>query len=311
MASWRFADRNRMTSLRGIFLLVAVAGANPAAAADPIVPAEMPAAAQRVPVVALETPPAVDGDLGEWTDDGWIRVTIQPAVKDDADNRIGTIEVQLRAGVHGDRFYFAARWPDRRADTVYKPWEWRGDRYRRGKRLDDMFAARFDLAGDYHNCMIADVDYRVDVWLWSAARSNVAGYADDTWQMVTTKFTENAAEYTGPQGKTVYIRKKRDTGTPVYANTKPDRRTFQGDKLPGIKWDATPDGSAADVRAKGVWADGHWQLEMSRALVTGHDDDAELPLGAMRVGAVAVFDRNSGEHKSVSGDLHYDFSALR
>jgi hypothetical protein len=50
---------------------------------------------------------------------------------------------------------------------------------------------------------------------------------------------------------------------------------------------------------------------MGRVLVTGHDDDAELPLGGVRVGAIAVFDRNAGEDKSVSGDLHFDFGALR
>jgi len=300
-----------MLHIRGILLLVATAGSGPAVAAANITPAEMPAEPLRVPVEALAAAPVVDGDLGDWSGDGWITVTVHPAVRDDADNRLGTIDVLLRAGVHQGRFYLAARWPDRRADAVYKPWEWRGDRYRRGKRLDDMFAARFDLAGDYHSCMIADATYQVDLWLWSAGRSNPVGYADDLMQAITTRFTENAAEYTGPGGKTVYIRKKRDAGTPAYTNTRPDRRTFQGDKLPGVAWESPPTGSAADILAQGVWADGHWQLEMSRALVTGHEDDAELPLGALRVGAVAVFDRNSGEHKSVSGDLHYDFSALR
>jgi hypothetical protein len=31
----------------------------------------------------------------------------------------------------------------------------------------------------------------------------------------------------------------------------------------------------------------------------------------VRVGAIAVFDRNNAEHKNVSGDLHYDFGDLR
>ena len=300
-----------MRSVRGLMLLAATVACGPAVAADAIKPAEMPAEPQRIPVAELARAPTIDGDLAEWRTEGWQAVTVRPAVQDDADNRLGTIDVQLQAGVHDGRFYLAVRWPDAREDTLYKPWEWRGSRYSRGKRLDDMFAARFDLAGDYHSCMIADTEYKVDVWLWSAGRSNPTGVADDMWQLITTKYTENAAEYTGPGGKTVYIRKLRDDGTPGYETHKPDRKTFQGDKLPGIVWEGTPGGSAADVAARATWADGHWQLEMSRALVTGHADDAELPLGGVRVGAIAVFDRNGGEDKSVSGDLHYDFGALR
>ena len=86
---------------------------------------------------------------------------------------------------------------------------------------------------------------------------------------------------------------------------------FAGERLPGIHWEVRAEGSAADVSARATWADGTWRLEMSRALVTGHADDAELPLGGVRVGAIAVFDRNAGEDKSVSGDLHFDFGALR
>jgi hypothetical protein len=292
-------------------MLAAAAAFEPAAAADIIKPSERSAEPQRIPVAVLAAAPTVDGDPAEWAADGWQRITVRPAVQDDNDNRLGTIDVELQVGVHEGRFYLAARWPDAREDARYKPWEWRGNRYRRGKRLDDMFAARFDLGGDYHSCMIAGVEYKVDVWLWSAGRSNPSGVADDMWQLITTKYTENAAEYSGPDGKTVYIRKRRDDGTPGYEVNKPDRKTFQGDKLPGIHWDVKAEGSVADVSAKANWSDGTWRLEMSRVLDTGHDDDAVLPAGEVRVGAIAVFDRNAGEDKSVSGDLHFDFGALR
>jgi len=271
----------------------------------------MPATPQVVPVAALDAAPEVDGELAEWGTDGWVRVEVFPAVEDDDQNRLGRITVELRVGVHGERIYLAARWPDARADTKYKPWEWSGERYRRGKWEDDMFAARFDLDGDYNSCMLADTEYRVDTWIWSAGRSNPSGFADDGLQLITTRFLDGAAEYAGPNGKTVYIKKSRDEGTAGYETTRPDRKVFQGDRLPGIEWPGPPSGSAADVAARATWADGHWRLEMARALVTGHADDAELPRGQVRVGAIAVFDRNSSEHKSVSGDLHFDLGALR
>lgn len=291
-------------------LLLLAAATLPAAAAT-LVPARMPATPQPVVVAVLATAPQVDGDLGDWAADGWSKVAVRPAVENDDQNRVGAIEVDLRAGVHDGRFYLAARWPDVRADTEFKPWEWDGNRYRRGRRLDDMFAVRFDLDGDYNSCMIAAADYRVDVWQWSAGRSDPTGYADDGWQLITTRFLDHAAEYTGPSDKTIYIRKSRDMGVAGYVTAKPERKTFQGEKLPGIDWTGAPAGSAADVTAKGTWVDGHWQVEMSRALATGHDDDAVLPPGAIRVGAIAVFDRQGAEHKSVSGDLHFDFGALR
>ena len=133
----------------------------------------------------------------------------------------------------------------------------------------------------------------------------------DTWQLITTRFQEQAAEYEGPSGKTVYIKKSRDDGEPIYENTRPDRNKFAGDRLPGIEQLPSPAGSVADVSAKGAWVDGHWQLELSRKLDTGHADDAVLAKGKQRRGAIGVFERGSAEHKSVSGELLFDFGALR
>ncbi len=266
-------------------------------------------AAQVVPVPVLKAAPAVDGDLGEWGEWGWQTVTINPAVEGDDQNRTGTLDVQLRLGVHGDRVYVAARWADDKEDLEYKPWEWSRNRYRRGKDRDDMFAIRFEMNGDYNRCMIAEVDYGVDVWLWSAGRSNRSGYAMDMWHSIGTGFVDGAAEYKGPTGKTVYIRKGSDDGEPIYVNTRPDMRTHQGDVLPGIELTPSPSGSVADVAAKGVWRDGFWHLEMSRKLDTGYADDAVLRPGGTVNGAIAVFDRAFAEHKSVSGTLTFEFAA--
>ena len=37
-----------------------------------------------------------------------------------------------------------------------------------------------------------------------------------------------------------------------------------------------PTSSRADIRARGVWADGYWTVEFGRALQTGHEDDVQL-----------------------------------
>ena len=177
-----------------------------------------------VTVARLPAAPTLDGMLDEWGDDGWQTIKIKPAVRNDAKNRTGELDVQIKTGVANEMFYFAARWPDTKADTEYKPWEWKRNKYKRGKDRDDMFALRFDLEGDYNRCMVADADYKVDIWLWSAGRSDPAGLADDMWQQMSTSMLDNAAEHKSPSGRTVYIRKVRDGGNPIYRNTRPALR---------------------------------------------------------------------------------------
>lgn len=54
-----------------------------------------------------------------------------------------------------------------------------------------------------------------------------------------------------------------------------------------------------------------WQLEFGRALVTGQADDVPFKPGEKLLGQMAVFNRGSAEHKSVSEPLLFDFSALK
>ncbi|WP_207064012.1 ethylbenzene dehydrogenase-related protein [Motiliproteus sp. SC1-56] len=285
-------------------LLVAAVASTPL-----IAPAAL--AETRVAVSALAAAPAIDGDLSDWGDN-WQKVHIKPALADDDKNRTGELEVELQVGVAGDEVFFAARWPDAQADLKYRPWEWnkRRKKYSRGKDRDDMFAVRFDMAGDFNTCMIEDADYEVDVWLWSAGRSNERDYATDMWHKITLDRLENAAEYETPSGNTVYIQKEADAGLPGFENTRVKRTDFQGDEVPGIEFTPGPRGSIGDVAAKGVWKDGYWHLELKRKLETGHDDDVVLKRGGTKKGQIAFFNENYAEHKSVSDALVFDFSGL-
>jgi DMSO reductase family type II enzyme heme b subunit len=256
-----------------------------------------------ITAVRLDAAPMVDGDLKEWGDDGWTAIPVAPAVEDDPQNTTGRLEVRLKAAVAGDTLFIAARWPDDTPDTEYKPWLWQRNKYVRGKERDDMFAVRFHMSGTYDTCMLTDKTYTVDVWLWSAGRSNARGYADDMTHLVTTEQQDEAAEHEFKPGRMVYIRKQRDAGTPIYVYTRPERDKFKGERLPGVAYDEPPSGSVADVQAKGTWRNGHWHLEMARRLDTGQADDVILKAGTRIPGAVAVFNKGESEHKSVSGDL--------
>ena len=275
---------------------------------------------QVVPVQVLAKPPKVDGNLADWSNGGWTEVPIKPALAaadrpkyglepGDDRNATGELRLQLKAGVHGGRFYLALRYPDAEADTLHKPWELRGDKYGEGKQREDMLAVRFHLDGDFDRSMLSNKEYRADVWQWSAARTNPAGVAEDLVHRVTTRLTENAAEYTPPSGRTIYIVKQRDAGNAPYRML-PRPKENRGNRTPSFE-PQTPSGSAADVAAKGEWKAGFWQLEFGRALDTGHDDDVVFRPKTKLLGQIAVFNKGYSEHKSVSEALLFDFSAVK
>jgi hypothetical protein len=273
---------------------------------------------QVVAVSRLAAAPQLDGSLADWPKDGWSALKVAPAVAggerekfglDPEDRNVtGTLNVELRAGVFGDRFYLAVRWPDDAADTEYKGWEWAGNKYVEGKRRDDAFALRFHLSGDYDRTMLSAKSYIADVWFWSAARTNPTGYAEDWTHQVSTRMIEDAAEYAVKGVGTVFIKKLRDSGSGPYKPL-PRPKDKAGERLPSFEVLKSPAGSIADVTAKGRWAAGKWSLELSRKLDTGHADDAAFAAGKKLLGQIAVFNRAADENKSVSESLLFDFTA--
>ncbi len=264
-------------------------------------------AEQTIAVTPQSVAPVIDGDLSDWPAD-WSKVSIDVALDGDKKNRTGALDVELQSMVVGDRIFIAARWPDANEDRNYKPWVWAKKQYKRGKDREDMFAVRFDMGGDFNSCMIAEADYDVDVWLWSAARTDPHSYANDMWHKITMNPIEDAAEYETEGGTVIYIKKGADEGRPGYKNAKvKKRKEFQGDELPSIDLSKEPKGSVADVSAKGVWKDGFWQLELSRQLNTGHADDVVLAGVDSIKGQIAVFNQGFAEHKSVSKELVFSF----
>jgi hypothetical protein len=224
-------------------------------------------------------------------------------------NVTGSLTVQVKAAVARGRLYLAVKYPDASEDKEYRGWEWNGERYAEAKKLDDLFSVRFHLGGEYDRSMLSGREYQVDVWLWSAARTNPAGVAEDYSHAISTRGIEDAAEYVLPDGRTVYIKKTRDAGTAPY-KTLPRPKENRGARLPAFELQK-PAGSVADVVAKGVWRAGEWQLEFGRALDTGNVDDVVFRPGGKVLGQLAVFNKANAEHKSVSEPLLFDFSAVK
>ncbi|WP_210395517.1 ethylbenzene dehydrogenase-related protein [Motiliproteus sediminis] len=273
--------------------------------------AEM-AAPRDLVVQKMTTAPVIDGNLSEWGS-AWELIPVDEAIEGDNKNRLGKVDVELQVAVAGDEIFVAARWPDKSESRAYKPWSWKKarKRYSRGKDRDDMFALRFDMGGDFRTCMIEKANYDVDVWLWSAGRSDQVNYATDGWHRISFELQMDAAEYEMDDGTVIYIKKQSDEGQAGFENNKPKRKEFEGDELPGVELVGEPRGSIGDVAAKGVWKDGYWHLEMKRKLDTGHSDDVSLAgIDSIR-SQIGVFDQGFAEHKSVSGELRLDFTQAR
>lgn len=262
---------------------------------------------QQLEVAPLDFNPQTDGELNEWQALEPVLITVRPAIENDKENSTGTIEVKLWIGVRDGVIHVAAQWPDDASNTDFRPWVWRGKKYKRSKTRDDMFALRFALAGEYNRSMIADANYTVDVWVWSAGRSNLAGNASDHKHTISLKMKEDVADYQTESGKTVYIDRDKDEGNIGFATQKPGK-TKTAARLPSIEISSDASGSVADVTARGRWKDGVWRLEMQRLLDTGHDDDVRLFAGQEILGQIAVFNKSGGQHKSVSEPLLFRFS---
>jgi len=263
-----------------------------------------------ITLTALSKTPTVDGELTEWGSDKWHPIILKPAQEKHEKKLPAELLVELKIAILDGMFYMAAKWPDSKPDLEYKNWVWRANKYRRGKKLDDMFAIRFDMEGDYNQCMISGSSYNVDVWLWSSARSNLTDYAEDMYHRISTRYIENAAEYENKQGKTVYIKKKKDAGIASYAYKRINRKKKQKDKLSSVKVIENPSGSVIDVKAKAKWKNGKWYIEMARKLDTGNEDDVLLKDKKNIRASIAVFNHNASENKNKSNTLLIQLNPL-
>ena len=67
----------------------------------------------------------------------------------------------------------------------------------------------------------------------------------------------------------------------------PEVAQWEGAAIPAIVL-RKPEGSVGAWRARGIWQDGQWIVEMSRKLDTGHDDDKRLQPGGIYTWSPAV-----------------------
>jgi hypothetical protein len=200
----------------------------------------------------------------------------------------------------GANVHVLLAWKDKTKSDQHKPFVWsKEDRaYGEAKDIEDSCYLAFELEGRFNANMRAGIDAKWDLWQWKAARTNPSGYAMDKFHIYTRKKPEGGvkAEFVKLlDGKFGYIQRPEDAGKSATKKNLPPKDR-KGDTL--AQYEAqVPDGSAADVRAKGAWKDGVWTVEFTRKLKTGHADDKEfVPGGSCAVAFGFAREAEDEEH---------------
>jgi hypothetical protein len=221
--------------------------------------------------VKVKNAPMIDGKAG---DAAWS--SAKPIVTYDP---LANIKLTLRSVYIGDRLYFLVSFPDKTENRHHKTQIWvpGQSRYRIGADREDTFVLKWSMeAGPVDLRVDAKVPYKADIWFWKAHRTDHAGYADDKMHVYSSLRTPNTTSLISKNGSRFYLTRSGDSGGAAYKTIVHGDRV--GDRVP-LYNNVVPQGSRADVRAKGVWRDGVWTVEIARKLATGNADDVQFDLG--------------------------------
>lgn len=257
----------------------------------------MPAQAETtINAGALKAPITLDGEIDDWA--GIAPVTVP--LTDVGRKGGGVASVEIRTAVHGDMIYMLAVWEDSDASKLHKPFRWdeTSQSYKATKIGEDRFMVSFPMEGPFTDNKLDGSEFTADVWYWKSQRSNTAGLAHDKNWRVSPESFGKAERFRGADGNPVYLKRSSDAGDKLYSSVKYDVK--EGELMPRYKVNPAVQGSIADVKARGVWRDGGWYVELARKLDTGHDDDAVIPAaGAIEI-SFAVSNGTTGGDHSVS-----------
>ena len=237
-----------------------------------------------IPSVKVEKVPVLDGAGMDSAWQGLKPVTVK-------DSASGT-NILIRSVYTADQVFFLVQFPDNAENFLHKPWVWNATekKYETGPHREDTFVFKWNMMDhDVNLSNFSDDDYRADVWYWKANRTNSAGYADDKSQVLAAQPIEKSTELTSTSGKARHLGRYSDAGKAAYKELK-ELTEYQGDLVDRYPA-STPEGSRADVHAKGSWNGGFRTIEYARALNTGHDDDLQFEpaVGKAYLFGVSIF----------------------
>jgi len=256
----------------------------------------------------VSMPPSLDGKAN---DAAWQSAKpVEVVAKGVTPKSRGTSSTaNLRAAYTDTHVYLLVQWTDStKQDTGHKSWLWDADKkaYAEDADREDALSVAFEHTGPFTADMLSAVEATWDVWHWKAFRTNPQGYAmDRSHQYFKSQPTVKANKHTAKDGTEIWIARPEDAGDTVekkQAAPAENKGARVPQYLPG-----TPTGSAADVQAKGAWADGKWTLEFARKLNTGNPDDTKFDISRTYKMAVGVHN-DTGDMDKAGPIIELSFS---
>jgi hypothetical protein len=253
--------------------------------------------------------------------------------------------VATRALYTDDSIYFLFKWKDATHSVTKGAWSYDGQNWSHQKGDEDRISLLFEINRidkfSTKGCAIvchvpkgapnakegkfgtSSETEKGDLWHWKAARSDPAGFADDTW---LTKIGEKEGGRKNDKGKGGDARNETaDKAKPKYmiapgkqlgkegiliANETveiTDYTVFKAGDTLTYRMPVVPDGSRADIKAVSRYADGEWTVMLFRKLDTGNDDDVAFNPRRSYDFAMALFDDSSDEDSYDSEVIRLNF----
>ena len=251
------------------------------------------------------TPITIDGTLEE----AWQACEVKTIWMLDAIDGTKIQPIFVRALWYEDMVYISAQWKDDEKNDMPRAWEYNENAraYERSSAAEDMFSVAFEMSGDLLSTMLTTRGYTADVWHWKAGRGNETGYADDKRTIVSPTSIKGAQQWDLYNDKLCWIDRPADAGRAPYREVQNPGK-YQSVNTVASYESVEPDGSRADVRARGVHHDGsYWTLEFARRRATGHDDDANFNARRPVPVTVALFNASRDIDHLVSPLMHLRF----
>ena len=254
--------------------------------------------------------------------------------------------VATKAVYTKDHIYFLFKWDDPTLSVTKGAWEYDGKKWNHIKSNEDRISLLFEInrinnfatKGCTVVCHVPEgapnakdgrfgtgsAAEKGDLWHWKGARSDPAGFADDTWVTVISEKKGGRKSDAGDGGdmknmtedksKPMYMlapgKRPAKHGVILAADAAPitDYSNFKQGDVITYRMPKTPAGSRADIKALSSYGDGGWTVMLSRKLDTGNDDDVALNPRKKYSFAMALFDDSGDEDSYDSEVLTLQFS---
>jgi hypothetical protein len=248
--------------------------------------------------------------------------------------------VTTKAVYTGDSIYFLFKWKDPTLSVTKGAWKYDGQKWTHIKSNEDRISLLFEINRinkfATKGCAVAchvpkgapnakdgkfgtsSAAEKGDLWHWKAARSDPAGFADDTWLTVISEKKGGRKSDAGGGGDKKNITEDKSKPKYMLASGKnlgkngvmlaadateiTDYSVFKPADVITYRMPKIPAGSRADIKAVSRHAVGGWTLMLYRQLDTGNDDDVSFNPRKNYSFAMALFD-DSGDEDSYDSEV--------